>query len=156
MIRVSITWQGAANIKGLARAMPTINRAAFVEALTFWHRHYRERHFTQSGARMYHYKGRTSAYRKRKRRLKGHGDPLVYSGASKRASQLRKVVATRKTGRVVMNMPNLNRAGRVGLDLRGEMTRVHNEEQRVMVQEIFDRAQQRGIDEFQEVERMRA
>lgn len=41
-------------------------------------------HFSKGAERKYHYRNRTAKYLKRKRRLKGHDIPLVFTGRTRR------------------------------------------------------------------------
>ena len=52
-------------------------------------------------------------------RIKGHNDPLVWSGRSRRLASIRKVRATSRGARVILNAPALNRMKR-----QKELTRV--------------------------------
>lgn len=49
-------------------------------ASIYWRMNFAQKHFTAGGAREYGYQRRTEKYLKRKQRVKGHQDPLVWSG----------------------------------------------------------------------------
>jgi hypothetical protein len=74
-----------------------------------WHLRYLARHFEPSAVRRYGYAPRSAGYRKRKRRIKGHDRPLVWSGRSERLASMRRVRATSKGVSVIVYAPQLNR-----------------------------------------------
>ena len=130
-----------------------ILRAAYYHLGVFWHRELRKKHFTHRGAREYHYRkrqgepggprprGKRKSYTARKLAKFGHTYPLVYTGASMRASRIREVRATYKGARVILHTPTLSRVP------GAEMRRISRREMTQM-QRLFDRfvdAKLRGI-----------
>lgn len=121
-------------------------KEAFVAAGRLWHQKFRPKHFTKAGAREYRYAPRTRSYTARKFREFGHRLPLVWSGETRNLARNRKIKATAKMMRVIINAPTLNRLGKgknsVDIDMRDEMTRVSTRERRAMVNlfaRVFDR-----------------
>jgi len=97
-----------------------------------WHRDYSAKHFTAEGAREYRYQRRTRKYEDRKQRLKGHKDPLVFSGRSRRLARLADVRATPKGVRVVLHARQLNRRRH----MRREMTYISHREKQALVKAL--------------------
>ena len=110
----------------------TVLKPAWEAVGAYWHRHMLPKHFTEQGAREYHYAKRTRNYQKRKRREKGHNLPLVWSGESRRMSRTRNVKATFKGVKVLVRAPGLNRIRRSksgkGINKRDELVRVTQRE----------------------------
>lgn len=65
-------------------------RAGLLEASAIWQERYAPKHFRPGAAKKYGYKRRSKAYQKRKRRVMGHGTPLVWTGESKRWVETRR------------------------------------------------------------------
>ncbi len=133
MILFKVKYTGA--VPSVARkALTKIKRQSWRQTGEHWHGRYRPKHFRRSAIREYGYTPRTGepgssnpkgGYMRRKRREKGHGLPLVWSGTSRRLTRLRDVRATTKGARVVMNAPTLNRRHpKSRINMREEMTRI--------------------------------
>jgi len=93
----------------LAKARRGAVKHANIETVVYWHRRFMPSHFQTGAQQRYGYRARTKAYLRRKRRLKGHTRPLVYSGRTERvAKRSIRVSGTSKraTGRI--NAPALN------------------------------------------------
>ena len=68
------------------------------ELVEHWHKHFRPKHFTVGAYNAYGYHPRSKKYNKRK----GHNNPLVFSGESKRYSETYRVHKTKNGARCVM------------------------------------------------------
>lgn len=94
------------------RAMrPAHNRAnkeSWRETAIHHHRTNRAKRFTQAGARELDFRRRSSEYERRKRRVKGHNRPNVWSGESERRSRQVRVTSTSKSARMRYSIPALN------------------------------------------------
>lgn len=107
-----------------------INKDVMEEVGEYWHDHFRAKHFTREGAAEYGYKPRSKGYMVKKAKLKGHQDPLVFSGMSRALSAIKDVrpfspSAERAYVRVVLHTPALNLIPTGGtINLREEMERV--------------------------------
>lgn len=143
--------------RGMARELPRIQQRALETMGVYWHQHFRAKHFTPSGAREYGYaprkgegmavstKGFWRTYMGRKLRMKGHQNPLVWSGESRERTRMRDVRATRNRVRVVLHANALNfRNPHSRTKPWEEMTTVSAAEQRVL-SELFNREIERGI-----------
>lgn len=53
-------------------------------ATEYWHRHMAKKHFRAGAKAKYGYAERSQAHNRRKRRLYGHAQPLVFSGQARR------------------------------------------------------------------------
>lgn len=137
-------------------------RAGYEAALLRWHERYRPIHFTRAAYPRYGYSRRagekfapyskpwTKSYIGRKwaagPRLVGehHTNPLVYTGRSRTLAMIRDVRATANGGRCVIHARALNwHNPKSPIDMRDEMTRVNEQEQRdmgVLFQGAMDRA----------------
>lgn len=159
MLKFSVTYKGAT--PGVARKhLRTILRQAFEAMGVEWHQTMRPKHFTKAGAREYAYTPRkgdtgsgtrfTNSYTQRKIRKFGHANPLVYTGESRRMSELRDIRATSKGVRVVMRTPRLNYKNKHSeVNAREELTRVTPREiQRL--QAVFDERMQTLLDRISE------
>ncbi len=81
--------------KGMWKAL----RTAFRAAAMFWHWRYLPFHFTPGGARVYGFDRRSGPYEERKLKIKGHRNPLQWSGALKAAAKAPpKITASRRGG----------------------------------------------------------
>ncbi len=94
--------------KHLAR----IKKNAWEHIAAWWHRALLPKHFTRTAAARYRYRARSHGYNKRKKRLWGQVQPLVYTGISQRLSAVRDIRANSKRVRVVMQTRTLNRRPR--------------------------------------------
>jgi len=79
---VEITYRGDAEV--MKKELGPIVNAALAQAIEEWHERTLPRHFQPSAAGRYHYKARTVAWKKHKRKKVGHDNPLVYTGDLKR------------------------------------------------------------------------
>jgi hypothetical protein len=113
-----------------------VNKWSYKQSGKLWHSTYREKHFTQQGAREYRYAFRSKAYMKAKKEAKGHRRPLEWSGTSRMLAGIRDIRSTAKAGRVFINAPALNfrprRKNGVAINMREEMTTVSDREQKKM------------------------
>ena len=130
----------------LKRAFNAMKQKCFLAAGIFWHKEFRVKHFTKSGATEYGYTPRKtsgkygfkSSYTGRKLREKGHTKPLVWSGESMALTRMRDVRATSKRGRVVIRAPRFNTQPKNStIDMRYEMTRV-TEREAVQMIRVYD------------------
>lgn len=72
----------------LVRDFKAAMAEAYKEAGLHWHQKMLPRHFDSGATMRYGYTPRTAGYIKRKRRVKGHATPLVWSGQLKQAALL--------------------------------------------------------------------
>lgn len=136
------------------REFNRIKKRSYRSVGRFWHNSgMKAEHFTDKGRRKYKYAPRKgerlprsskafkSSYSGRKLRQKGHLLPLVFSGDSRSlALSRRKVVATSKGMRAIVNAPGLNRRNPASkIDMRDEMTRVTPDEERTLIKLLGDR-----------------
>jgi hypothetical protein len=89
MLRGVIQFRGLAAMLGrghgvAAKAFRDMIRNGMADAGLFWHTHFLPMHFTTAAAGRYPYEDRTQRYMIRKGRVKGHRNPLEYSGTLKR------------------------------------------------------------------------
>lgn len=103
----------------MRKAHTAASKAAWLRVAENWQARIRPKHFTEAGAREYHYTRRKGelqsghrfrrSYTGRKLREKGHTDPLVYSGRSRERSRQARLSATARGGaKVSINAPTLN------------------------------------------------
>lgn len=126
------TYSGLAPVL-LKREIGTLAREAGHFAGVYWHQHFRPLHFLPIAFARYGYAVRSKKYSVRKYRLKGHSDPLVFSGESRRRTEIEDVRARYRGGvahvSVVMHAPTLNfRRHPESPDMRGELTTLIPEE----------------------------
>jgi hypothetical protein len=136
MIIANITTSGYMP-KLAIRKQNNIRRESMREVGTYWHGHFREKHFTREGASEYGYAQRSRGYMIAKARVKHHQDPLVWSGESREQSRALHVVPTATQAeakvKVILHTPKLNYIPKGGtINLRDEMTRVSQREVTVL------------------------
>ena len=130
MLKFTVERSGRVSRKTWNEAM----KAVYHSGAEHWHDRFSARHFTAQGARLYGYAPRSKKYLARKRREKGHGDPLVWSGASRTLASIKKVRSTRSGGRAIINAPTLNRPHKHRrFAMRSEMVRLTENETRSIV-----------------------
>lgn len=130
----------------------------------YWHRKFREKHFTAAGAREYGYYARkgekmakgSKAYKRsytgQKERQFGHTRPLEFSGASRQLTRIRDVRSTSKGVRVVLRAPTFNyRHPKSRINMRAEMTRVSLREADALIRD-FDQGLERRLRNFRGTE----
>lgn len=118
------------------RDLPKALKFMWARAGVLWHTRFMPQHFTSRGAAKYGYGPRATAYVARKKKVKGHNDPLVWSGASKRLAEIQDVRATSKSGKVVIHATGLNRRNRDTISpktMRQELLTVTDQEQAIIV-----------------------
>ena len=136
-MRTVITYRGF-DPNDPERGMWKALREGFKAAAAFWHRRFLPFHFTPGGARVYGFERRSAAYTKRKLKIKGHRNPLQWSGDLKaRAKAPPKITASRRAGThritafVKMDVPDYaaRRYQRPGMpNMVEELTRVRDSE----------------------------
>lgn len=130
--------------KGFANLTPSAMReqlkAGWSRVAFYWHEHYREKHFSQEGAREYNYSPRAgepgnerkkfwSSYTGRKIRKWGHRRPLEWSGESHHRAREVRFDATSNGVTIRLNTPVFNfRGPNSKIDMRAEMTAVTEQE----------------------------
>lgn len=115
------------------KAINDIARETVREMGAYWHDHFREKHFTQAGAREYGYATRQRGYMIAKARIHHHQNPLEFTGLSHALSKIKDIRATATSKeakvRVVLHTPALNFIPRGGsINMRDEMTRISRDE----------------------------
>ena len=101
--------------KQMAQALPKVMKDALKRGLVFWHGKHLPRHFEHGAAGRYHYKRRTSRWRKRKRAKFGHALPLVYTGRLMReVTQTINISGTSKQARGGLRGPKYLYAFQIG------------------------------------------
>ncbi len=151
LVKFKVLYRGATP-SHMRRRLVASKRGAFAKAGHYWHRNFREKHFTKAGAREYGYeprkgepgsrwlfKGRyvsrfKGSYTARKLRQYQHTLPMVFSGQSEQLTRQRDVRATatqkKSKVRVVLHSPSLNRKNpHSNIDMRDEVTRVSGGEE---------------------------
>ncbi|MEZ6097239.1 MAG: hypothetical protein R3C03_23950 [Pirellulaceae bacterium] len=146
-LKIELTEKGL-TVSQLKKELPEIKRPAYDKLGVHFHQVNLPRRFTVAGGRMLGFKRRSPKYEKRKRKLKGHTDPLRFSDDSKRLAttiQDIRVKTTEKKSevKVVIHARGLNRRNpRSNIRMQDEVRRVANREFGPLT-----RVLQRGIDE---------
>lgn len=92
--------------RGMAKAFQAAKREALSAVGRTWHDEFLPIHFTDAAQRRYHYADRSWRYVKRKRRIKGHATPLVWSGTLRDAVQRAyQITSTQHSVKVRMTGP---------------------------------------------------
>jgi hypothetical protein len=117
-LNIRLQYDGVFNLP--KRRQQDIMRSGLHHIATVWHREYRPKHFTKSGAREYGYQPRSGdpgtggaakfmqSYQGYKNRRYHHTNPLELTGESKRATETERIVSTFRQARVIMNAKSLN------------------------------------------------
>jgi len=137
-----------------AKQFTPIKKDGFDHIARMWFLDYRPKHFTRAGAREYGYAPRvgellpraSKAFRRsyygRKLKKLGHADPLVFSGASKRATAAATIVAFGTGSRIKMPAGNLRwRNKHSKIDMMDEMRRVSASEVQALTEALDKRIQ---------------
>jgi len=92
--------------RAVARELRAVVKEELQGVIAYWHRKMLKRHFKVGAVQRYRYRRRTEKYQRRKLRLKGHQEPLVWSGETRRMTirQIR-VSGTSKSARGTMSAP---------------------------------------------------
>lgn len=126
---IKMKWTGP-RVKGLHKHL----QYAYSHVANYWHGRILPKHFTQAGARKYHYYKRSGqrgsgtrvkgSYMQKKLRKHGHQLPLVFTGLARMLSRMRNILATGKGARINIAVGDmlLNVKGRRRRE--EEMTRV--------------------------------
>ena len=122
--RAHIQYRGSPDV--LAKDFKAIVKQVLKDTVSDWHSDTLPKHFTEAGRRKYQYRARTRPYRKKKRKYKGHGDPLVWTGELKKAAIRRaRISGTSKSARASMSVPWYAKVSLKGRDAYAdEMTAV--------------------------------
>ncbi len=125
MLHVEVTYRGDAEMAA-KEIVPIVNEAMEFVA-RWWHQKILPKHFTTGGGRKYGYAKRGKRYMIRKARVKGHQEPLMWSGDLKRMVTRRfeaRSLKTRAQTRVILKGPaHLRRHPRgSGPDMGKELT----------------------------------
>ncbi len=76
------------------------------EIVSEWHDKTLPDHFAETGRRRYRYRSRSRKYRDKKRKLKGHQNPLVFSGDLRRQALRRaQISGTSRSAKAAMHVP---------------------------------------------------
>lgn len=96
-------------IKAYERRFQTAIRSGWAEALLLWQRTIAPGHFTPGARFKYGYKPRSKSYEAKKKAIKGHNVPLVWSGDSRKTVKSRfatpQVTKKRATGNFEVALP---------------------------------------------------
>ena len=109
------------------RGWKGVKREAYREAGRWWHTKFKFRHFNKRWGKAYGYQPRTREYNRRKRKEKGHTEPLVWSGDTKREAMSKQRVISKRGGwaQIIINARGLNRRRNASApNLRQEMETV--------------------------------
>lgn len=88
------------------RELKRAAKAELAEVPQHWHEKYLPGHFKRENMSKYKMKERSESHNRRKRKLYGHSDPLVFTGDMKReVSRQIKVTSTSKGARGVLRGP---------------------------------------------------
>lgn len=121
----------------MKRELNNILKACWQHIGTYWHQHFRAKHFTRAGASEYGYAPRSYRYERYKRRKRGHTNPLEWSGVSKIRTMGLDVRATFRGCKVVLHAPVLNfKRPNMRADMRKEMTVISDREKRELVNQF--------------------
>jgi hypothetical protein len=134
--------------KLMARERNNVNREVMRDLGNYWHDNFRAKHFTREGAFEYGYALRSRGYMIRKAKVKGHQDPLVWSGLSRELSRIKDIRPTATSAlskvRVILHTPALNFIPKGGnINLRDEMTRVSEREITTLGEVVLNSAAKR-------------
>ena len=143
--------------RGTKRALPRIQKEAFIDLGQAWLGDMLPDHFRQSAVSKYGYTQRTAGYRAAKLRVKAHRKPLVWSGDTEKYAKANSRVAsaTSRGVRIVVNAPTLNRTpkGRA-LNMRREVVAITTDEIEVL-NGRFERLVERKLNRVSENRRVR-
>ncbi len=128
-----ITKRGVHPESILKEFRPAVKNAN-IKTVFFWHKGFLTIHFTERGFARYRMQFRGRAYTRRKLRITGQNQPLVFTGTLRKNATTRiRVAGTSKRVRGTMpgtQVANLRRGS--GPNLRDEMTRVIRSEEKEM------------------------
>lgn len=152
-IKQEVTEKGATPRK-YRKHLKEINLAAAKELGEHFHEINMPRRFTKSGAIMLNYAPRSGQYIKLKRRKKGHEDPLVFSGFTKRMVLSVRDVRTSGTSKkwaahVVLRARHINRFKNKKINIGDEMRRIGPREYGPL-QRVFEQAHLNHRDKLKE------
>jgi hypothetical protein len=142
-MRTRITESGPTPRK-YAKELKRINLESAQELGQHFHKVNLPRRFTISGGRMLGYAIRSKRYQQNKKKRKGHNDPLVYSGNTKRDVLSHEDVRTSGTSKrwqanVILRARNLNRFGKGRIKPAQELREVAAKEEAPLVR-VFEKA----------------
>lgn len=101
MIPVVVKLEHSAPTRTLKRDVREAQRVGFAAAAERWHSNTLPRHFDSGASMRYGYAPRTPRYDRRKMRVKGHRQPLVWSGTLMRSALRSARISATPTGAVV-------------------------------------------------------
>ena len=103
-IKTTITYTRSPEL--LVREFRKVVKATLKDTGTLWHKKFLPWHFKEFAGAKYGYRKRSSSYAKKKLRLRGHRNPLVWSGRMQRElMRRRQLTGTAKAVRVRMTGP---------------------------------------------------
>lgn len=151
MFMWKITLAGA--VPGVvAKEWARIRKEAWTALGDYWHQHFRERHFTKGGGKLYGYTPRKGenltgkkfwqSYTGRKQKKWGHTNPLVFSGLSQVLTRNRNYSVTKT--RITIKLPGgFNRRNKhTSVNMRDEITTVLPQEQTAMINAFYGKIAQ--------------
>lgn len=107
-----------------------------------WWKKYRLPHFSTVAYSRYGYQKRKPKYNQIKRRRFGHTNPLEFTGTSKQLSNQKRIIATRRSVRIVMGIRVFNFRSKLSkIDKRKEMTTPAEFENKAL-----DKQNQKGLE----------
>lgn len=92
----------------MKREINNVLKEAWRLMLLYWHKRFIPQHFREIAKSLYDYKPRSKRYEARKKRLKGHTKPLVFTGETETLSRTVTVRSTFRGGRMRMPIRKLN------------------------------------------------
>jgi len=147
VLRANIELMGG--YEALRKRTPRIVKEALAEAAAYWHKKFAPRHFRSGAATRYGYTPRSENWRRRKRRVKGHALPLVWTGRTKR--QVTRAARLTGTSRAITLNMHVERyifyrkhSARGEINMAAEITRIISPEKRE-IRRHMDRVLERGL-----------
>ena len=142
------------NFEAQRKRTPKIIKAVLSEGAAYWHKRFAPRHFRSGAATRYGYTPRSDSWRKRKRRVKGHAQPLVWTGRTKRqVTRAARLTGTSRAVTVNMRVEAYvfyrKRGARGEINMAAEITRMVSPEKRE-IHRHMDRALERELNRVAE------
>lgn len=137
------------------RDLNQVMREAWQKVGILYHRKMLPKRFTREGAHELHYRGRTPRYMRRKKFLKGHDLPFVWSGFTRDASKLQDIRPYSTGGQGGVHIVTHTRVLNFQPELLEEFTSISDAERREIEQLLqaeieygIGRAQNRSVVEI--------
>lgn len=142
MIAFKVTLTGWPAMK--KRDLNQIMKEAWQKAGILYHRKMLPKRFTEEGGRELHYRGRTPKYMRRKKALKGHRLPFVWSGVTRDMSKLEDIRPYSVGGEGGVKIVTHSRVLNFNPELLREFTSISEGERR-QIEGLLQKEIERGI-----------